>query len=229
VLEPDGAQTQRFECSLSRPARTANYLSPLLRLKLEQIRVDAPVRAMSVRAVALERFADEQPNLFDAGSDAALAQLLDSLTTRLGKDAVSAARFVADPLPELACRFESPDSRLASAEKRQDMDAPIVSHRPLRLFARPIPIDVRSGKIPIVPIHDPTRSESCRHDIERFHCSGRDHLVTTCHGPERIETGWWRGADVQRDYYLVETTDGTRWWIFHRLEDGRWFLHGCFD
>ena len=34
---------------------------------------------------------------------------------------------------------------------------------------------------------------------------------------------------VRRDYFMVETTDGTRWWIFHRLDDGRWFLHGCFD
>jgi protein ImuB len=80
-----------------------------------------------------------------------------------------------------------------------------------------------------LPIHDPARSESRRHDVQRFHCAGMDYKVTSCQGPERIETGWWRGDDVQRDYYLVETTDGARWWIFHRLDDGRWFLHGCFD
>jgi protein ImuB len=56
-----------------------------------------------------------------------------------------------------------------------------------------------------------------------------DHAVAHCRGPERIETGWWRAADIQRDYFMVETTDGTRWWIFHRREDGRWFLQGCFD
>jgi protein ImuB len=48
-------------------------------------------------------------------------------------------------------------------------------------------------------------------------------------GPERIETGWWRGQAVGRDYYRVETTDGRRFWIFRNLEDNRWFLHGVFD
>ena len=47
-------------------------------------------------------------------------------------------------------------------------------------------------------------------------------------GPERIETGWWRGDDVRRDYYVVETDAGTRWWIFRR-HDGQWFVQGCFD
>ena len=46
-------------------------------------------------------------------------------------------------------------------------------------------------------------------------------------GPERIETGWWRGHTIGRDYYCVETAAGHRYWLFRRLRDGRWFLHGC--
>jgi protein ImuB len=53
--------------------------------------------------------------------------------------------------------------------------------------------------------------------------------VTRSWGPERIETGWWRGQDARRDYYAVTTQLGTRFWIFRRRDDGRWFLHGCFD
>ncbi len=48
-------------------------------------------------------------------------------------------------------------------------------------------------------------------------------------GPERIETGWWRGHIVARDYYRVETAAGCWFWIFRRLPDGPWFLHGMFD
>jgi protein ImuB len=48
-------------------------------------------------------------------------------------------------------------------------------------------------------------------------------------GPERIETGWWRGRSARRDYYRVETQSGRRLWLFRRLTDGRWFLHGKFD
>jgi protein ImuB len=47
-------------------------------------------------------------------------------------------------------------------------------------------------------------------------------------GPERIETGWWRGADIRRDYFLVETTAGERFWLFRSLADNTWFLHGVF-
>jgi len=34
---------------------------------------------------------------------------------------------------------------------------------------------------------------------------------------------------VGRDYYQVETACGNRFWLFRRLSDGRWFLHGTFD
>ena len=45
-------------------------------------------------------------------------------------------------------------------------------------------------------------------------------------GPERIESGWWDGAEVLRDYYLAEVR-GARAWVFQDLsQDGRWYLHG---
>ncbi len=51
-------------------------------------------------------------------------------------------------------------------------------------------------------------------------------------GPERIESGWWDGADIRRDYYVADTHDGATVWIYrdHRygVEDGEWFLHGLF-
>lgn len=48
-------------------------------------------------------------------------------------------------------------------------------------------------------------------------------------GPERIETGWWDGGDVSRDYYQARTTQGELLWIFQdrRNRDG-WYLHGIF-
>ena len=48
-------------------------------------------------------------------------------------------------------------------------------------------------------------------------------------GPERIESGWWDGADVQRDYYVASDTHGARLWIYRECErPRRWFLHGIF-
>ena len=63
----------------------------------------------------------------------------------------------------------------------------------------------------------------------RFVWQGTRWDVASWWGPERIETGWWRGDDVRRDYYVVTTPAGSRFWLFRRRNDGRWFLHGCFD
>ena len=51
-------------------------------------------------------------------------------------------------------------------------------------------------------------------------------------GPERIESGWWDGVDVRRDYFVAENPRGETVWIYrdHRygIDDGEWFLHGLF-
>jgi protein ImuB len=44
-------------------------------------------------------------------------------------------------------------------------------------------------------------------------------------GPERIESGWWDGAEVLRDYYLAQV-QGARAWVFQDLSQGGWYLHG---
>jgi protein ImuB len=48
-------------------------------------------------------------------------------------------------------------------------------------------------------------------------------------GPERIESGWWDGRDVRRDYYVARNPAGVWFWVFRDREpSGRWFLHGVF-
>jgi len=48
-------------------------------------------------------------------------------------------------------------------------------------------------------------------------------------GPERIESGWWDGLEVRRDYYVAANARGETYWIFreHRGDQG-WYLHGVF-
>ena len=46
---------------------------------------------------------------------------------------------------------------------------------------------------------------------------------------ERIETGWWDGMPVRRDYYLARDADNVLCWIFESLDaPGQWFVHGYF-
>ena len=55
-------------------------------------------------------------------------------------------------------------------------------------------------------------------------------------GPECIESGWWDGKDIARDYYIARNAAGLRLWVFRERRrrgdaagcTGRWFLHGVF-
>ncbi|MGI9515705.1 MAG: hypothetical protein ACR2NP_01555, partial [Pirellulaceae bacterium] len=61
-----------------------------------------------------------------------------------------------------------------------------------------------------------------------FVCDSQRLQVTRRWGPERIETAWWRGPTIRRDYWRVET-GGHRWlWVYRNLQNRRWYLHGEF-
>ena len=78
-------------------------------------------------------------------------------------------------------------------------------NRPLWLLAKPRLLDVRDG----------------------LPCFGS--VLQLQHGPERVESGWWDGNDVVRDYYVAENRQGERLWIFRELRaTDEWFLHGIF-
>jgi protein ImuB len=49
-------------------------------------------------------------------------------------------------------------------------------------------------------------------------------------GPERIESGWWDGEDVRRDYYVLRTAQGQLAWAYRGAGEtqGGWMLHGWF-
>ncbi len=47
--------------------------------------------------------------------------------------------------------------------------------------------------------------------------------------PERIESGWWDGSDVSRDYAIVRTREGQEAWAFRSpRHPGQWWLQGWF-
>ena len=56
----------------------------------------------------------------------------------------------------------------------------------------------------------------------------RDGRLKLKSGPERIESGWWDGSDVARDYYVAEDGDGARLWVYCDRASGEWYVHGVF-
>ena len=49
-------------------------------------------------------------------------------------------------------------------------------------------------------------------------------------GPERIESGWWDGADMVRDYFVARAANEALLWVYReRSPAGAWYLHGIFS
>jgi protein ImuB len=49
-------------------------------------------------------------------------------------------------------------------------------------------------------------------------------------GCERIESGWWDGRDVARDYFVAVNASGCRYWVYRELSgERRWYLQGVFE
>ncbi|MDB6164046.1 MAG: repair nucleotidyltransferase [Xanthomonadaceae bacterium] len=58
----------------------------------------------------------------------------------------------------------------------------------------------------------------------------RDSSLRIVTGPERVESGWWDGGDIRRDYYVVQTSSGQRAWAYRGVgeSDTPFMLHGWF-
>ena len=59
----------------------------------------------------------------------------------------------------------------------------------------------------------------------------REGEFTLLAGPERIESGWWDGAEARRDYFIARTGEASLAWIYRERgaqPGGDWFLHGLF-
>ncbi len=117
------------------------------------------------------------------------------------------------------------DDRLEIHDEDEDAaaDMPVASEpisRPLRLFARPEPVEA----VAEVPDGPPAR----------FRWRRTLYRVARAEGPERIAAEWWRDDDLTRDYFRVEDSTGHRFWLFREGLYGRettaprWYLHGVF-
>jgi protein ImuB len=101
---------------------------------------------------------------------------------------------------------------------------PLPEHRPERAFRIAEPGDA-AGLPMCWPAARPARPMWMLAEPQPL--DGWDGTLVT--GPERIETGWWDGHDVRRDYYVAQSRAGVRLWIFRERPPGQgWFLHGVF-
>jgi protein ImuB len=209
----------RVDVGLFEPTAAVRHLFELVELQLEGLRMTAPVAAVYVEATVTAPLEYRQQELFADGSarrqPPQLAALVDRLSSRLGERAVGRVRLKSDAQPELAWQYDPLVDRSAGRRVRRQEIASDLPPRPLRLLSRPRRLAATSVLPDGLPV--------------RFRCGDQEHQVAHTWGPERIETGWWRGQIVGRDYFHVETTTGRRFWLYRRLRDQQWFLHGAFE
>ncbi len=239
--------------SLTRPRRDVAGLMSLLAVRVESLDLSVPVSAISLHVTRMGPIRRRQGRLFEPAevdNPQRMAGLLDELSNRMGPKAVVRARLIDEHQPEYACRYEPVVAgvdgadirdgkrfgavkgqsdkavegesgwRLPSALAGKALVAATVTptlpgDRPVRLLSQPEAIDVIAGSVDARPAW--------------FRWRSRRHEVAWARGPERIETGWWRGRQVCRDYYVVQDAEGGRFWLFRDRQSRRWFLHGCFE
>jgi protein ImuB len=219
-LHCEGSPVQ-LDVNLFQPTPQADYLWQLLQTQLESICLPGPVTAIELLALTTAPLRQQQPRLWGiepTATDAQhLASLIDSISNRLGWQQVCTARLRAGPLPETTYELiplvgpEASSARLSAGLQRTP---PVPGHRPLHLLHPPVPIQMISQSPQGSPL--------------RFVIAGSPEQVQRSWGPERIETAWWQGPSVRRDYYRVQCASGARFWLFCNLHDRQWLLHGEF-
>ena len=221
--ETPGGESEWTEwvIGLVEPSCELSHLWNLVRLQFERRQWPARVLGLEVVGKGLVSPACSQQRLFDAGEEDSggaerlqrgLGRLVETLTSRLGKEGVSRARLCEGVVPEKSAVLEPMDEGFSQEAVVEGPSGIGPARRPLRLFERAIAVmTVVAGGTPV-----------------RFFWKGRGCRVIRCWGPERIETDWWTDRAVTRDYYRVETDTGEWYWLFRQRQDDEWFVHGVF-
>ena len=211
-----------FPVERLRPTASKQALMELLQLQIERLRLPTEVSAVTLQASLVRPLEFRQDELFGGAGwskQMEVAGFLERLTSRLGERVVLRPRLEPDAQPEYACRYEP---WLTGTGMSQVRGEPLAEsgERESSKWTRPIFLKT--------PTPIAMRAVGSCGTPERFLWNGHDYRVERCWGPERIETGWWRYEDICRDYYIVETAAGERFWLFQNLQTRSWYLHGVF-
>jgi protein ImuB len=210
-------------------------LMDVLAQKLGRLALEAPVRGMELVSGSLQPLSANSLDIFaglagtGAGTGAgcgrdSVPQLVERLRARLGEEAVYGVASIPEHRPEAAWRRVYEPS-LASArrmgEKMTERGTGDGMPRPVWLLDAPLAISLK-------PEPTPAGRPQGEGQDGPSQCGGRKPEPTPegapegrgprmgprqCglvleQGPERIESGWWDGRGVARDYYVARQCGG---------------------
>ena len=189
------------------------HLVRLLKERLAQLSLDAPVIGLTLEALQVQPMAPPSESLFPepGGTPQERQRLLELLVARLGAENVLQASPRADYRPEAANQWLPLPSKPGGKNVPPDLPPGLSGMpRPGWLLAQPIALLMRE--------HRPFYGSPLK-------------MVSVA---ERIEAGWW-GQSQARDYFIAEGLDHAHYWVYRERIAGsgedaapRWFLHGLF-
>jgi protein ImuB len=218
LLHGDAPDTN-IAIGLSAPGRDVTRLSLLAGERLTRVTLKQPVRAITLCANEIVPLPGRSLGLFRDGNETDdRARLIERLRARLGPDAVYGITVHPDHRPERAWHCCEPGATFTvhasalklsrTAELRKKRPAPKTSSnafRPVWLLRKPRLLSGNGG-------------------APQF-----DGPLVLLSGPERLEAGWWDGADIARDYFIARTPGKSLLWVYRqRREPAGWYLHGIF-
>jgi protein ImuB len=197
---------------LMQPSADAKRFSLLLSERLNRHTLERRVERITLTVPQLLRAQEITPTLLFEEENAArdMRNLLERLHARLGPQAVQRLQMHAEHRParasgSVALLEAEPASAMPGKKPKEPLPAPGFGPRPVWMLDPPRPLN-RSGEI---PFHD-----------------GPLKLVS---GAERIESGWWDGEPMEREYFIAQRADGALLWVFREhLHPTGWFLQGYF-
>lgn len=202
----------RVAIGVRQPTRDAGHLLQLLHEHLERLSLPAPVIGIELVAADLQTYTARSEALFLLPNEPAqqgavsVDALLERLQARLGREVIRTVRARPDHRPEYAHDFvDKTEKSFAPRGEILHEKTELIRYRPLWLLPAPKPLKKHRGTL--------------------WH----QGPLSIVQGPERIQSGWWSGNDVCRDYYIAEDGKGGRLWVFKDLKSqDQWFLHGLF-
>jgi len=211
---PDG----ELLLELGAPSRDAAQIMTLLRERLQRHQLAAPVYAIELQLDEAVSSAGTAGQLLpDPGQAAQEFQaLLDRLASRLGADRVQRIALGDDHRPERAsvatAVTATPSGHRGSGFAGPPVSPPGGSAKgasggtPVWLLPQPLRLNERDGR----PLHGSP--------------------LTLLGRGERIESGWFDGDLICRDYHVAEGEDHRLRWIYSERhgDEIAWYLHGLF-
>ena len=203
-----------FEVRLAQPTDSHRHVMSLLNLKLDTTPIPEWLIALHMEASITALLRVQQRSLFDddqPADDGDFRRLTDRLSARLGRNAVVRPKLLPEAAPERAVGYE-PLADLAANMQPADLATYLI--RPLDLLSQPERVEVISA---------------ASGSPVKFFWNRQSYRIVNATKPERIATDWWQDAgSICRDYYQVETQNGSRFWLYRDKTDD-WFLHGVFE